>query len=346
MVICPLIRIFADAMLEQKEQYRQFKEWQHQPHQVAPLSEEEHECATCGTRFEGNYCPRCGQSARIGRYSFKKAFLLFLDVWGVGNRGMFRSIRDLLFRPGYMIRDYLRGMQMAYFPPFKMFFLLFTLTILVESGLNIQGINRMNQNEEEANVIAKEVSNKILTKDGQAKTQEKKAEEKADKKLSVKEDKKKDLTVSEGKRMFERMKKEAKRIGNEIDKWCDNHMSFVELILVLLFSWPLWLLIRHSPAIPDLRLSECFVAMVYISNMLTIYSLIPGFLCFSLKIDIIFSISTLILAVIAIKQMSGFSYLNTIWRMIVALVPFFFLIVFLIVVGYLLLLLYAYIKFS
>ena len=76
--------------------------------------------------------------------------------------------------------------------------------------------------------------------------------------------------------------------------------------------------------------------------------LIPGFLCFSLKIDIIFifSISTLILAVIAIKQMSGFSYLNTIWRMIVALVPFFFLGVFLIVVGYLLLLLYAYIKFS
>ena len=105
-------------MIRQKEKYRQFKEWQHQPHQVAPLSEEEHECATCGTRFEGNYCPRCGQSATIGRYSFKKAFLLFLDVWGVGNRGMFRSIRDLLLRPGYMIRDYLRGMQMASFPNF------------------------------------------------------------------------------------------------------------------------------------------------------------------------------------------------------------------------------------
>ena len=332
-------------MLEQKEKYRRFKEWQHQPHQVAPLSEEEHECATCGTRFEGNYCPRCGQSARIGRYSFKKAFLLFLDVWGVGNRGMFRSIRDLLFRPGYMIRDYLRGMQMAYFPPFKMFFLLFTLSILVETGLNIKGINRMNQHEEEAHVIAVEVSNKILTKDGQAKTQEKKAEEKADKKLSVKEDKKKDLTVSEGEQMFERMDKEARRIGNELDKWSDNHTSFVELILVLLFSWPLWLLIRHSPAIPDLRLSECFVAMVYISNMLTIYGLIPVFLCLSLKTEIIFSISTLILAVIAIKQMSGYSYLNTIWRMIVALVPFFFLIVFLFPVGYLLLLLYAYIKF-
>ena len=94
--------------------YKRFKEWEQQPHQVAPLSEDHHECATCGTHYEGNYCPRCGQSAKIGRYSFKNAILLYLDVWGLGNRGMFRSIRDLILRPGYMIRDYLRGMQMAF----------------------------------------------------------------------------------------------------------------------------------------------------------------------------------------------------------------------------------------
>ena len=67
----------------------------------------------------------------------------------MGNRGMFRSIRDLILRPGYMIRDYLRGMQMAYFPPFKMFFLLLALSLLVNSGMNIQGINRDKQNEKE-----------------------------------------------------------------------------------------------------------------------------------------------------------------------------------------------------
>ena len=71
-------------MIKQKEKYRQFKKWQHQPHEVAPLSEEMHECATCGTHFEGNYCPRCGQSCKIARYSFKNALLLYLDVWGLG----------------------------------------------------------------------------------------------------------------------------------------------------------------------------------------------------------------------------------------------------------------------
>ena len=79
-----------------QNRYKRYKEWKLQPHQVAPLSEEQHECATCGTRYDGNYCPRCGQSAKIGRYSFKNAFLLFLDVWGLGNRGMFRSIWRLV----------------------------------------------------------------------------------------------------------------------------------------------------------------------------------------------------------------------------------------------------------
>lgn len=131
-----------------KEKYRHFRKWQETPYQVAPMATEEHECTTCHTQFQGNYCPRCGQSARIGRYSFKAAFLLFLDVWGMGNRGMFRTLRDLILRPGYMIRDYLSGMQMAYFPPFKMLFLLTALSLIVAHGVNIKGITVDEQRQE------------------------------------------------------------------------------------------------------------------------------------------------------------------------------------------------------
>ena len=131
-----------------KEKYKHFRKWQETPYQVAQMATEEHECPTCHTQFQGNYCPRCGQSARIGRYSFKAAFLLFLDVWGMGNRGMFRTLRDLLLRPGYMIRDYLSGMQMAYFPPFKMLFLLTALSLIVAHGVNIKGKTMEDQQQE------------------------------------------------------------------------------------------------------------------------------------------------------------------------------------------------------
>ena len=93
------------------EKWNAFCEWQQRPYQVAQKSEEHHCCRTCGEEFQGNYCPRCGQSAKIGRYSFKAALLLFLDAWGMGNRGMFRTLRDLILRPGYMIRDYISGID-------------------------------------------------------------------------------------------------------------------------------------------------------------------------------------------------------------------------------------------
>jgi len=284
-----------------KNKYRKFKEWEKKPHQVAPLSEEQHECATCGTHFQGNYCPRCGQSAMIGRYSFKNAFLLFLDVWGLGNRGMFRSIRDLLLRPGYMIRDYLRGMQMAYYPPFKMFFLLSALALLIDTGLNIKGINRMEKREKEM----KELVNGVNTEAKKAEPQEKKTSQTAGNPLT-KEEKKKQA------------KEDFEQLTEKSNEWIDQHSSGLALVFLLLFSLPLWLLFRHSPAIPDIRLSECFVAMVYISNMVTIYSIAPSLLCFSKNTELIWDIFAMLLVIVPIKQLSGYSYWSTTWRVAIA----------------------------
>ena len=298
-----------------QDRYKRYKEWKLQPHQVAPLSEEQHECATCGTRYDGNYCPRCGQSAKIGRYSFKNAFLLFLDVWGLGNRGMFRSIRDLILRPGYMIRDYLRGMQMAYFPPFKLFFLLLALWLVVDSGLNIQFVNRDEQNEQETEQIFSRFKPKVTQ------TEADKAEDKKQTEAQEKVEKKtgKPLTKEEKKERFEQ---EYERRSGEVGDWIEQHSSLLVLAGLLLFSLPLYLLFRRSPSIPDLRLSECFVAMVYITDMILIYGIIPSLLCFSVKAEIYYDLLSLLLAIIPIKQLSGYSYFSTIWRLVAAFIPF------------------------
>ena len=295
--------------------YKRYREWKLEPHQVAPLSEEQHECATCGTHYEGNYCPRCGQSARIGRYSFKKAILLFLDVWGLGNRGMFRSIRDLILRPGYMIRDYLRGMQMAYFPPFKMFFLLLALWLVVDSGLNIQLVNREKQNEQETEQIFSRFKPKVTM------SEDEKVDEKKTGILFTKEEKEK---------MFNQ---EYERRSGEVGDWIEQHSSLLVLAGLLLFSLPLYLLFRRSPSIPDLRLSECFVAMVYITDMILIYGIIPSLLCFSVKAEIYYDLLSLLLAIIPIKQLSGYSYFSTIWRLLAAFIPFAIMCMILLIAG-------------
>ena len=259
-----------------KEKYRAFREWQKRPYQVAPLRQQEHTCATCGTTFQGNYCPRCGQSSFVGRYSLKTALLLFLDVWGLGNRGMFRSIRDLLLRPGYMIRDYLCGMQMAYFPPFKMFFLLATLSILVDSGFNIKGENRLTQmvNNMSANV--------------------------GDDYHSV----------------FDTTK--------SITLFLNDHQTVIMLVWLLALSLPLYLFFRRCPAVPDFRYPEFFVGMVYVNNLTILISIAMGLLCVNSLVDGLFSY---ILSIIALKQLTGYSYVRTILSHAAAIVVLFFFII-------------------
>ena len=275
-----------------KEKYRVFKEWQQRPYQVAPLTQEEHTCATCGTSYQGNYCPRCGQSSRIGRYSLKTAFLLFLDVWGLGNRGMFRSIRDLLLRPGYMIRDYLGGMQMAYFPPFKMFFLLATLSILVNGGLNIKGDNQFETAEQ---TYERSFDMSIRTVP-------------ADENTSVETEKDKaDIELQD-------------RINNNVRsfiRFVFDHQTIIELVWLLVLSLPLYVLFRNCPAIPDLYYTEFFVAMIYITNLMNIVSTVFSFFCVDLSIN---GLLTPLLSIIALKQLCGYSYLRTILGLIASFI--------------------------
>ena len=84
----------------------------------------------------------------------------------MGNRGMFRTLRDLILRPGYLIRDYISGMQMAYFPPFKLLFLLTALLLVVDSGVNLKGENSLASYHEKT----VKTSNSIAKKDKQEET--------------------------------------------------------------------------------------------------------------------------------------------------------------------------------
>lgn len=274
---------------------------------MAPMSGEQHTCPTCGTVFVGNYCPRCGQSAKIGRYSFKKAFLLFLDVWGLGNRGMFHTLRDLLLRPGYMIRDYLSGMQMAYFPPFKMFFLLSTLSILVSSGLNIKGENSFDSK----NKI------EITTSDN--------ADELAP---AADQEQQVDAATAEAEKEMKQFDSRFLTLTKKVldfQRSFPTFFSFLWLVMMSVFLYPFF---RKSPAIPDLRYSEFLISMVYIANMNSIYSVVLDFLC---NPSTLLEFAIPCLSLLALKQLSGFSGRRTTIYTLLALLFLLLTIVFLII---------------
>lgn len=253
---------------------RAFHIWQRRPHEVKPLSETTHECSSCGTAFQGNFCPRCGQAASVGRFSFKKAMLLFLDVWGVGNRGMFRSLRDLMLRPGYMIRDYLRGMQSAYFPPFKMFFLLMAFSLLVDHGFSFG----MDEAEGKVRTVVVEKENTDTGEREQAEYDE----------------------MVESPLFYVCV-----MFAETMNKLRKSNPAIFALLSLLLFAAPLYFFLRSSPAIPDLRYSEFVVLLVYTSNTFSIYSIVGNLLNSGLL-----KLIAVMMVFVALKQFSGYSKLR------------------------------------
>lgn len=284
------------------EKWKTFCEWQQRPSRVPTMTAGHHRCFTCGQEYQGNYCPCCGQSAMIGRYSFKKAFLLFLDVWGLGNRGMFRTIRDLMLRPGYMIRDYISGMQMAYFPPFKLLFLLTALYLVVDSGISMEFDSLWETATEQTDTTSAAPS----VKEEVAAPQE---------------------PTEDNSGTFEQI---GAKIGTIIDDLNEKYPNFTALSMLLVMAVFIYILVRKSPNIPDLRFSELIVALVYMRNMYYIYYILFKILCIP---DGLYD-ALYLLPIIPLKQMTGFTWWRTVLVMVLSYLYAAILIIILLIVGY------------
>ena len=102
-----------------QEKYQRFRRWQENPFNYHD-TDGHHGCCNCGNEYENNYCPRCGQKAVYGPITWTSVWQGLLDVWGVGTRSLPYSLWQLLWRPGYLMRDYISGKRQVSFPPVKM----------------------------------------------------------------------------------------------------------------------------------------------------------------------------------------------------------------------------------
>ena len=293
---------------KRKVMLRAFRIWQHTPAKIAPLSETASTCASCGTEFQGNYCPRCGQSAKVGRFSLGKTILLFLDEWGLGNRNLlFRCLRDLMFRPGYMIRDYLSGMQSAYFSPFKLFFLLTAISLIVEQGLRLD-IDVPTEQQVETNTA---IAEKPEESEGMGEAETK---WEADEEFYEEGDTLQVTSGEEGASKDARIiLKTAERFGRLLKALMNKNPALFALLILVLFSSPMFLFFRSSPNIPRLKFSEFILALVYTADVFSIYSLAGDLLNLN-----IFYLIALLMIFVALRQLFGFKMRRLLWYMVLA----------------------------
>lgn len=88
-------------------------------------------CLNCGSPLAGQYCSRCGQRARSRLISVWELVRdAFGDLFELDSR-LWQTLLPLMFRPGRLTRDYLRGRRARFMPPFRTYLVLSVVFFLV-----------------------------------------------------------------------------------------------------------------------------------------------------------------------------------------------------------------------
>lgn len=99
--------------------------------QEKPLENKQaHICQNCGDRYAGDYCPSCGQAAKTGRITLKSAFSnLFSSFFSIES-GFLGTCYELIYRPGYMVKDFIQGKRSRYYKPFSLLLVMAALYLI------------------------------------------------------------------------------------------------------------------------------------------------------------------------------------------------------------------------
>ena len=88
-------------------------------------------CLNCGTALGGQYCGSCGQRAASRLISIWELLRdAFGDLLELDSR-LWRTLIQMMIRPGKLTRDYLEGRRARYMPPFRMYLVLSIVFFLV-----------------------------------------------------------------------------------------------------------------------------------------------------------------------------------------------------------------------
>lgn len=88
-------------------------------------------CLNCGTDYQGNYCPECGQKAKTRRLSMHNIMDSIVSVFFSRDNKTVRTCWELIVRPGIVARNFILGQRGRYNAPMPLLVLLVALYSIV-----------------------------------------------------------------------------------------------------------------------------------------------------------------------------------------------------------------------
>lgn len=124
-------------------------------------------CLNCGAelRLTDKYCPQCSQLNTIKQLSIKDFFYEFFSSIFVYDSRLRFTLKDLLFKPGTITKNYVSGQRLKYANPFR-FFLSVSIIYFLAQGLALSfssssTINKKNSSSQISSADYKEMKKEL-----------------------------------------------------------------------------------------------------------------------------------------------------------------------------------------
>src|SRR5882672_7757308 len=96
----------------------------------------EKNCLNCGTTVQGFYCHVCGQENIEPKETFWGMVMHFFEDITHFDGKFFSTLKDLLFRPGFLSAEYVKGRRASYLHPVRMYVFTSGLFFLIFFSIN------------------------------------------------------------------------------------------------------------------------------------------------------------------------------------------------------------------
>lgn len=78
-------------------------------------------CLNCGAATGGNYCQQCGQATHLHVPSAREFLHEFIAHYVALEGKLWKSLGKLVFRPGFLSREYIEGRRVRYLEPLRLY---------------------------------------------------------------------------------------------------------------------------------------------------------------------------------------------------------------------------------
>ena len=128
-------------------------------------------CLNCNYVVENRFCPNCGQENTDTRKTFHHLFIHFFEDLTHYENSFWKTIKNLLLKPGSLTKEYLSGKRLSYLAPVRLYIFISFITFFIitvfpgnssDDLVNVNQTTTTNKTDKNGNKIGTVVSKKKI----------------------------------------------------------------------------------------------------------------------------------------------------------------------------------------